>query len=449
VFTVVLVLAVGLFVGLIPVLALRRANLGQIVREEGRGGTASRRTRFVRRALVTSQVAFALVLLVGAGLLLASFDRVLRVDPGFDASRVLTGSVSLPASRYKDDPGLIAAADRMLERVRTVPGVIDAGFTTTLPVSGNHNDSVIIADGYQMQPGESLISPSQVYITPGYLEAMRTELKAGRFFDARDTATSPPVIIVDEQLARKFWPGQSALGRLMYFPGNVETIMAPPPREQWMTVVGVVENVRLDGLVDGPGFRTVGAYYIPNAQSASRSLTLAVRTAQEPETVTNAIRRELAQVDPELPFYGVRMMEERVALSLVDRRTPMILAMAFAVVALFLSAIGIYGMLAYQVNQRTREIGIRLALGAETGSIFGMVVREGAAIVALGAALGFIGAFLLRQTLQSQLYEIGAMDPTVITAVGALLLVVALIACLLPARKAARTDPVVALTEIR
>jgi predicted permease len=315
-----------------------------------------------------------------------------------------------------------------------------------MPLSGDHNDSVILADGYQMAPGESLISPSQLRVSPGYLEAMRTSVIKGRLFDARDTKSSGRVIIVDEQLAGKFWPGQDPIGRFMYFPGDIKTIMAPPPREEWMTVVGVVENVRLDGLVDGAGFRTVGAYYLPLDQSSARNVALAVRTAQEPTVVTNLIRRELAAIDPELPLYGVRTMEERVSLSLVDRRTPMILALGFAAVALLLAAIGIYGMLAYQVGQRTREIGIRMALGAATTSIFGMVLREGAAIVSVGVALGMAGALLLRRTLQSQLYEISAMNPTVVASVAGVLLVVALTACWLPARKAARTDPAVALT---
>jgi predicted permease len=427
-------------------MGLRRANLGQVVREEGRSGTSSRRTRIVRRALVTSQVAFALVLLVGAGLLLASFQRVLAIKPGFDADHVLTGSLAFPAARYKDEAAISSTIARILQRLQGVPGVNGVGLTTTMPLSGDHNDSVILADGYQMAPGESLISPSQLRVSPGYLEAMRTSVIKGRLFDARDTKTSGRVIIVDEQLASKFWPGQDPLGRFMYFPGDVKTIMAPPPRDQWMTVVGVVENVRLDGLVDGAGFRTVGAYYLPLDQSFARNVALAVRTAQEPTVVTNLIRRELAAIDPELPLYGVRTMEERVSLSLVDRRTPMILALGFAAVALLLAAIGIYGMLAYQVGQRTREIGIRMALGAATTSIFGMVLREGAAIVSVGVALGMAGALLLRRTLQSQLYEISAMNPTVVASVAGVLLVVALTACWLPARKAARTDPAVALT---
>jgi predicted permease len=445
-FVLGLVIGVGVTVGLFPVMALRHADLGQIVREEGRSGTASRRTRLVRRGLVTSQVACALVLLVGAGLLLASFQRVLAVDPGFEAEPVLTGSLSLPAARYKDPPAVQATTTRILEAVRTLPGVEAAGVTTTVPMSGDHSDSVIFAEGYLPAPGESLISPSQVFVSPGYFEAMGTELRAGRFFDARDIEGAQRTIIVDEQLARKFWPNQDPIGRHMWFPDDVQNLMTPPPKDQWMRVIGVVENVRLDGLVDGPAFRTVGVYYMPIGQSSARQFTLAVRTAQEPTSMTSSIRGQLAAIDPELPFYGVRTMTERVDLSLVDRRTPMLLALTFAGVALFLAAIGIYGVLAYQVSQRSREIGIRMALGAATSNIFGMVLREGALMVLAGVGLGLVGAFLLRQTLQSQLYEIGAMDPAVLGTVGGLLLIVALGAILLPAHRAAKTDPVHALS---
>jgi hypothetical protein len=274
---------------------------------------------------------------------------------------------------------------------------------------------------------------------------MRTGLRAGRLFDDRDVDGNARAIIVDELLARKFWPGQDPIGRHMYFPMNVQNLLELPPREQWMTVVGVVEQVRLDGLVDGPAFRTVGAYYLPIDQDPARNISLAVRTTQDPSSVTSALRAALARIDPELPLYGVRTMQERVERSLADRRTPMVLSLTFASVALFLAAIGIYGVLAYQVSQRSREIGIRMALGAAEASIFGMVLREGAAIVLVGTTLGLVGAFMLRQTLQSQLYEIGAMDPAVLAIVGGILLAVALAATVLPARRAARTDPVHAL----
>jgi predicted permease len=444
-----LVVAVGLVVGLFPVVAIRRANLAQIVREEGRSGTASRSARLVRRGLVMAQVAFALVLLVGAGLLLASFQRVLAINPGFQPDHVLTGSVALPVARYKDDTAVRVAQDAILQRVRALPGVQAAGFTSTLPMSGNYSDSVILAEGYQMAPGESLVSPSQVAVSEGYFEAMQTALLRGRDFDARDHETAPRAIIVDERLASKFWPGLDPIGRHMYQPTDVKNLLQPPPRDQWFTVVGVVEDVRLAGLVDRADLKRVGTYYFPLRQSVNRGVGLAVRTAQEPTTMTAAVRHEIAAIDPELPFYGVRTMDERVDQWLIDRRTPMLLAVSFASVALFLAAIGIYGVLAYQVSQRRREIGIRMALGAETGSIFTMVLGEGAIIVLAGAAVGLAGAFALRQTLQSQLYEIGAMDPRVVLSVATVLIVVALVACVVPARRAAKTDPVIALNDAR
>jgi predicted permease len=446
-FSFLLVVAVGIVVGLFPIVAIRRVNLAQIVREEGRSGTASRGSRLVRRGLVTTQVAFALVLLVGAGLLLASFERVLAVNPGFASDHVLTGSVALPVSRYKDETAVRLALDAMLQRVRALPGVQAAGFTTTLPMSGNYSDSVILAEGYQMAPGESLVSPGQVVVSDGYFEAMKTGLVRGRLFDARDHATAPRVIIVDERLASKFWAGQDPIGRHMFQPSDVKNLMQPPPREEWFTVIGVVEDVRLAGLVDRVDLKRVGTYYFPLSQDVRRAVGLAVRTAQEPTSMTAAVRRELAAIDPELPFYGVRTLDERVDQSLVDRRMPMLLAVSFACVALFLAAIGIYGVLAYQVSQRRREIGIRMALGAETGSIFAMVLGEGAIIVLAGTLAGLVGAFALRQTLQSQLYEIGAMDPRVVVSVAVVLVAVAMVACLVPARRAAKTDPVVALND--
>ncbi len=444
-FTLLLIAVVGIGVGMIPVVAMRRANMAQVIREEGRSGTQGRGPRLMRRVLVTSQVAFALMLLIGAGVLLASFDRVMTIDPGFRAERVLTGTISLPASRYKDDAALRAATDRILDRLRAIPGVEGAGMTTTLPFSGSYSDSVILAEGYQMQPGESLISPSQITASAGYFEAMGAKLVAGRYFNADDVETRPRVLVIDERLARRFWPKGDALGKRMYFP-QLQDLVAKPAEDQMMTIVGIIETMRLRGLVDS-GSQKTGAYFSPLRQNPSRTLGIAIRTTQPPETVATAVRREVAQLDPEMPFYGVRTLEDRLSTSLMDRRTPMLLATGFAAVALFLAAIGIYGVLAYQVSQRRREIGIRMALGAESGSIFNLVLKEGGLIVGLGAVFGLAGAFFLRQTLQSQLYETGAMDPRVVAAVAGMLIAVALIACVLPARRAAKTDPLIALSD--
>ncbi|MEO7135070.1 MAG: ABC transporter permease, partial [Vicinamibacterales bacterium] len=402
-FTILLIIIVGVGVGMIPVVAMRRANMAQVIREEGRSGTQGRGPRLMRRVLVTSQVAFALMLLIGAGVLLASFDRILTIDPGFRAGRVLTGTISMPPSRYADNNALRAVSARILDRVRAIPGVVGAGATTTLPFSGSYSDSVILAEGYQMQPGESLISPGQVTVSDGYFEAMGATLLAGRLFTADDTDGRPRVLVIDDRLARRFWPKGDAVGKRMYFPEDISNIMAKPKEEQMMTIVGVIEPMRLRGMVDAQAQN--GAYYSSLRQVPPRTLGMAIRTAHAPESVTNAVRRELAQIDPEMPFYGVRTLEDRVSQSLMDRRTPMILATGFAGVALFLAAIGIYGVLAYQVSQRRREIGIRMALGAASGSIFNLVLREGGLVVGLGAAFGIVGAFLLRRTLQAQLYE--------------------------------------------
>ncbi len=445
-FTIALVIVVGLGVGMIPVIAMRRANMAQVIREEGRSGTQGRGPRLMRRVLVTSQVAFALMLLIGAGVLLASFERVLTIDPGFRGDRVLTGTISMPNSRYKDDAALRTTTARILERLRAVPGVVSAGMTTTLPFSGNYSDSVIFAEGYQMKPGESLISPSQVVASEGYFETMGAKLLSGRFFTADDADGHQKVLVVDERLARRFWPNGDAIGKRMYFPEDINNIMAKPKESQMLTIVGIIEPMRLRGLVDTQGQKT-GAYFFPLPQSLARTLGVAVRTTQAPETVIAAVRREIAQIDPEMPFYGVKTMADRMSTSLMDRRTPMILATGFAGVALFLAAIGIYGVLAYQVSQRRREIGIRMALGAAANNIFSMVLREGGMVVGLGAVFGIAGAFLLRQTLQAQLYETGAMDARVVAAVAGMLIIVALIACVLPARRAAKTDPLVALSD--
>jgi predicted permease len=446
-FTLLLVALVGIGVGLIPVIAMRRANMAQVIREEGRTGTQGRGARVIRRVLVTSQVAFALMLLIGAGVLLASFDRILSINPGFRPENVFAGTISLPFSRYQSEDALRGTTTRILERIRAVPGVTAAGATTTLPFSGSYSDSVILAEGYQMQKGESLISPGQVQASDGYFETMGATLVAGRFFNADDVEKRPQVLIVDEYLARRFWPNGDALGKRMYFPADINNLLAKPKEEQMLTIVGIIQPIRLRGLVEPAEMSRTGTYYSALRQTPGRTLGVVVRTEQAPETAINAVRREIAQVDPELPFYGVRNMEDRLETSLMDRRTPMFLATGFAVVALFLAAIGIYGVLAYQVSQRRREIGIRMALGAASGSIFTLVLREGGLIVGAGAALGLLGSFLLSRALEAQLYEVGAMDPLVLSTVAIILAVVALVACVLPARRAAKTDPMIALTD--
>ena len=444
-FTLGLALAVGVIVGVVPILNLRQINLSQAFREESRSGTAGRGARAVRRTLVAGQVGLAFMLLIGAGLLLASFQRVLAISPGFVPTNVLTARVAPPSSRYPDDPALRTFSNRLLEKVRAVPGVLQAGLTSNIPFGGDYSDSVIIAEGYQMAPGESLISPYSIRVAPGYFESMGIRLRSGRLFTDSDTDRSAGVVIVDERLARRFWPGQDPVGRRMFKPDDPKDLTKPGANARWFTVIGVVSEVRMSGFIETED--RVGAYYFPLMQDPSAYLTLTVRTAGDPTALVPAIRRELGAIDRELPLYGVLTMDQRMSASLVDRRTPMVLAATFAGVALFLAAIGIYGVLAYQVSQRTREIGIRMALGSDARGIFRLVLSEGLALLGVGLTLGLAGAFFVRRAMQSQLYGVSAMDPLVLSLVAGLLGLVAVAACSVPARRAARIDPVTALGE--
>jgi len=437
-------LVVGLFIGMLPVLRLSRIDLNAAMREEGRSGTSGRGTNLLRRGLATAQVAIAFVLLIGAGLLLASFRAVLQTDLGFDPRGVVSAAISLPQVRYSDAAQIAAFSDRLTEAVRTLPGVEAAGVTDVLPLSGDSNDSVILAEGYVMKPGESLVSPTVSAVSPGYFEAMRIPLARGRYFDERDTSAATLVALVDERLARKFWPGQDPIGRRIYRPDGPNDVLAAGPDTKYITVVGVVKEVQVHGA--GLDREPVGAYYFPMSQSPSSAMALVVRTAGDPEVLTPSLRSALSGLDPELPLYNVRTMEARVDESLLSRRVPMFLAMVFASVALLLAAVGIYGVLAYGVSQRQREIGIRMALGSTSRHVFGLVLSEGAKIIGAGLVLGLAGTALLAQAIGSLLYGVRPMEPVVIAAVAAALVLIALVAVLIPARRAARVSPLTALT---
>jgi predicted permease len=434
---------IGAVLGMIPVANVLPANLTIVLREEGRTGTSGRGARTLRRALVIAQVAFAFMLLVGAGLLFASFRRVLAIDPGFNPDGVLIASVNLPRTRYANDDALRRFTDETLRRLRALPGISAAGATDTIPLGGNHDDSVILAEGYQMKPGESVISPSKVDVTPGYFNAMSVKSIRGRFFDDRDGARAPRTVIVDDKLARRFWPDRDPIGRRMYLPTDINNLLAVTDKTVWLTVVGIIGDVKLGTLTEGK--EAVGAYYFPMAQDNARGISFALKTSGDPAALTTSVRGVIAQMDRELPVFDVETMDQVTQKSLFSRRSPVVLSLSFGVIALFLSAIGIYGVLAYLVTQRQKEIGIRIALGSSARGVFELVLREGLLLIATGFVIGAAGAAALRKSLETQLFGISATDPVVLATVTMVLAVVAILACALPARRATKIDPALAL----
>ncbi len=445
VYTLALVAAISMFVGLVPLAALRPRTLGQAVREEGRSGTASRGARIVRRVLVTAQVALALVLLAGAALLFASFQKVLAEDPGFRVEQVWTGVLNLPRARYGSDESVVAFQARVLERLRAMAGVAAAGLTDTIPFGPGSSDGVIFAEGIIPKPGESVVSAYQTRITPGYLETMGVRLLRGRLFEERDATTSPRAIVIDDRIAARFWPGADPIGKRMWQPADLR-LQPPTDDAQFLNVVGVVNTVRIRTL-SGEGDR-LGAVYFPMTQSPSRTLILTARSSAEPAALTAAIRAEVKRLDAEIPLSNVSTMTGRRDQVMEARRTPLILSVVFGAVALFLAAIGLYGVLVYQVTQRSREIGIRMALGGQPAAIVRLVLGEGLVMVGAGGLLGLAGILAMGRVLQSQLFGVRPSDPLIIAGIVAVVGLTGLGAGLVPARRAAAIDPVRALNEL-
>jgi putative ABC transport system permease protein len=436
-------LAAGLFVGLFPLASVSKIGINDALHEDTRTGTTGKKTRSMRQVLVAAQIGFAFALLVGAALFLASFRRLLQVDPGFKPDGVVTASVAMPRAKYTNAEAWRNFMNRALPAVRAIPGVSLAGATEAIPLGNDHNDSVILAEGYQMKPGESLVSPLSMSVTPGYFEAMGIPIVKGRSFDDRDNENAPRVVIVDERLAQHFWPNRDPLGRRMYEPGNGKDLMKIDEHTVWLTVVGVARTLRYENLDDSGA--TVGAYYFPNSQHPVNAFTFALKTAGDQGSALRALRAEIFRLDPDLAVFDVHSMSERIDLSLSSRRTSMLLANAFGGVALFLATLGIYGVLAYLVAQRTREIGIRVALGSTRAGILRMVLREGFELVAIGLVFGVAGAASLQKVVATEIYGVRPLDPLVLASVMVLLSVVTLAACVVPARRAMRVEPTVAL----
>ncbi|HEV3469197.1 MAG TPA: ABC transporter permease [Pyrinomonadaceae bacterium] len=430
-FTLVASVLTGLIFGLAPALQASRVDLNEALKEGGRGSTEGGKGR-VRAALVIAEVAVSLVLLVGAGLLIKSFIRLRATDPGLDPRGVLTASVSLPAARYPEDAQVISFYERALERLSALPGVEAAAGIMPLPLSeSGMSTSFAVVGRPDPGPGARPSSAARV-VTPGYLRAMGVPLLRGRDFTEQDSADAPKVLLVNEELARQHFPGEDPVGKRLRI--GLNDINGE--------IVGVVGSVRHRRLSTAAG----PEYYVPLRQVPFSSLSLVVRAGRgDPARLGAAVRAAVQEVDRELPVYRVRTMESLVAESVARQRFSMTLLVAFAALALVLAAVGVFSVMSFLVAQRTHEIGIRMALGAEARDILRMVVGGGMTLAIAGVSLGLLAAFGLTRLMSSLLYEVSASDPFVFGGVALLLSAVALAACLLPALRAARVDPMEAL----
>jgi len=383
-----------------------------------------------------TEVALALVLLICAGLLIRSVMRLRGVDPGFKPDRLVTMNVWLPTAKYPKAADWNQFFNRMLERIQTIPGVEAASLTSVLPVSANFDQRTTEAEGQPHAPGE-YPNVDNYMVSPDYLHAMSIPLLQGRALTVQDNENAPLVILVSETMARKLWPGVDPIGKGVRLPSS-----NPAEQRPWRTVVGVVRDVKQYGL-DTAGTM---ALYETLTQFPTNAATLVVHTRVEPSTMVAAIRGEIVGLDKDQAVFNITTMDELVADSISLRRFSMFLLGLFAGLALVLSAIGIYALLAQSVSQRTHEIGIRMALGAQTRDVLRLIVRQGMSLTVLGIAIGLAGAFGLTRLLASLLFAVGATDPGTFLWIPVLLAVVSFFACYIPARRAARLDPIKALS---
>ena len=441
-FTAGISLATGLLFGFFPAWKISGADLNSALRETGRGGTAGLGRQRSQALLVIGQVALACVLLTGAGLLLKSFAALQHVRLGFDPTHVLTTQIKLPGLKYRDNPnGPAEMAEfyrRLLDRIAGLPGVSAVAVSDNAPFSGagGSQESFAISGRPDPKPGEEPFAESQC-VSPDYFKAMGMAVLQGRAFDAGDSLEKPNVVIIDEAFAHRFFPGQNPLGQ------QINNIARDRPRRHY-TIVGVVPTVRHDDLAETQP-RLVQAYY-PIGQNPDVYSTLLVRSAGDPLLLARAVREAVLGGDAAgQSVFNVRTMEDRLRDSLATRRLSVSLVGLFSVLALSLAALGLYGTLAYAVVQRTREIGIRLALGAQRAEVFRLIIREGMTLVGIGLIAGLAVALALGRLLANFLYGVGARDPFTLVVVALVLAVAALAACFLPARRAMHVDPMVAL----
>jgi putative ABC transport system permease protein len=428
------------------VLSLSRVNPNEVIKEGGRGNTGGRGAAAVRNGLVVLELALAVTLLVGAGLLIKSFAKVNEQSPGFEPAGLLTVRIVLPDSRYPDRKAQMAFVDRLLERVRALPGVESVGMTSLLPFSNQGSQSSYQIEGRPVPPGENGPHGHIRTVDEGFFATMKIPVLKGRTFDpAQDPDVNlrfegtpgnqvshtdgDLVMVIDRLLAEKHFPKEDPIGKYILNIGRAR-------------IIGVVDVVKNGSLHVTP---TKETYYYFVRQVGDNSANLVIRTALPAEAITKPLRDAVLAIDPEQPVFDIKTMDDRIAESLAARRAPMVLAAVFALVALTLAVIGIYGVLAYSVSQRIPELGVRMAMGASREQVFKLVLGQGARLTAIGVLAGTVAAFALTRLMQSLLFGVEPADPLVFMVVAAALATVAMVACFLPARRATEVDPLEAL----
>jgi predicted permease len=376
------------------------------------------------------------MLLIGSGLLIRSFGRLQHVDPGFSSENVLTAQIGLPQTRYPDPPKMTAFWERLVGKARELPGVTAVGLTSNVPFNGMVSSGSYSIVGYTPPPGQPNPHGRQEVVGADYFKAMHIPLLQGRVFNEGDTATSPQVVVIDQYLVKRYFADRNPLGQQLQRGG------ADSPKLTIVGVVGTINSIDLGQAVEKERI------YRPASQVPRQSMALVLKTALDPQALVSQVRSSVQSIDPEQPIADVRTMDQWVSQSLETRRTPMVLLALFGAVALVLSAIGIYGVLAFGVAQRVREFGIRQALGADRGNILSLVLRQGLLTASIGIVIGLVSSALLTRYLKTLLFGVGSHDLTVFIAVPVLLLAVAAAACYVPARRATTIDPMTALRDI-
>jgi len=428
--------ASGLLCGLAPILETRRASLIETLKGSGQSGVAPR-TQRMRSLLIVSEVALGFVLIVGAGLTIRTLRELQKVDPGFDASQVLTFEINLPPSGYPGDQARVNFISQCEERLSSVAGVESIGAISHLPLDDYPNwYSPYAPDGITEDEKKGLLADHRA-VTTGYFQAVGARLIEGRYFDRHDRAEGRTVVIVDDQLARRAWPDQSAVGKRLQFEQFNDWEFTP----RWAEVVGVVEHIKNHDLAKAGR----GQIYIPYPQSARPHLSYVVKTRSDPSTLIAPIREELHGLDRDLAISKVRPLTEYVKRAIAPTGFTAVLSGLFGGLALMLATVGIYGVVSYSVNQRTHEIGIRTALGAQPRHVIKLVIGKGMLLAAIGVGLGLIVALALTQLMSGLLFGVSATDPATFVGVALLLVGVALLANYLPARRATKVDPMIAL----